>query len=738
MDKIIQKVFKGKVIDSEVIARGVKRITIKLDQNFQFFPWQYVWVEIPQMKTHDPKGSRRAFSICNTINPDNTIQIIARISDSGYKQSLFALTKGEAVVVHGPFGNSFIIDDEHQPEHIVMIAGGVGIAAYIAMLETIRLKNYKTKVSLFYLNTDEESTPLLSELQKIKEQSNFLDLVVSYQHFSWVDITHSISDIDSVIEWWIAGSKSMVNHVYLELEKGAIPRKVMVFENYYPTQKSFLTREIILSQLNDNHIFAKAIQNSTNHTIITDPEGTILFANKAAEKITGFSETEMLDNTPRLWGGMMSREFYRDFWSKKASGEAFQGKITNRRKNGEIYYAIAHIAPIFGTEKEIIGFIGTEEDVTEILQTEKDLMAITRRFELAVKSAQIGIWEWEIESDIVHWDAQMCALFGLKQDGLVGNYGSWSKVVHPEDLKIRNESIQLALQGKKDYDTSFRVVWPNHQIKHIKVYASVERDKDGKPVKMVGVDFDITKEKQIDLAKTEFVSLASHQLRTPLTTIGWYTEMLLSGDVGNLNDEQKSYLKEVYTGNQRMVTLVNSLLNVSRIDMGTFAIEPRPTNLTELMAINVKEQRPQLEKKKITLVENYDPELPLVNVDPKLIGIVVQNLLSNAIKYTPEAGKITLSLNKNQEAVTFAVADTGYGIPADAHDKIFTKLFRADNVRAKETEGTGLGLYIVKSIVEQSGGKVWFESEENKGTTFYVFLPIRGVSAKPGNKELTA
>ena len=237
---------------------------------------------------------------------------------------------------------------------------------------------------------------------------------------------------------------------------------------------------------------------------------------------------------------------------------------------------------------------------------------------------------------------------------------------------------------------------------------------------------DITKEKEIDKAKTEFVSLASHQLRTPLSTISWYTEMLLAGDAGKLNLEQTKYLDEVYRGNQRMISLVNALLSVSRMDLGTFILEPEPTNVAELIKNVVIEQMPQIDRKKIKLVSKIEKDIPLVQADPKLLIMVIQNLLSNSVKYTKEGGKIeiSLSLDLPKKVLIFKISDNGYGIPKNQQAKIFTKLFRADNVRGKDTEGTGLGLYIVKATIDNSGGKVWFESEEDKGTIFYVTLPF--------------
>jgi signal transduction histidine kinase len=230
----------------------------------------------------------------------------------------------------------------------------------------------------------------------------------------------------------------------------------------------------------------------------------------------------------------------------------------------------------------------------------------------------------------------------------------------------------------------------------------------------------------IDKAKTEFVSLASHQLRTPLSAISWYTEMLLSGDVGPITEGQEKYLTEVYKGNQRMISLVNALLNVTRMTLGTFVLEPEMVDLVTLIHSVLLEQTPEIEKRQLHITTIFEPSIPIIESDAKLLRMVMQNLISNAIKYTPPHGSIELSLclDPAGKHFLFSVADTGVGIPTSQHERIFTRLFRADNVRANDTEGNGLGLYIVKAIIENSGGRVWFESEENHGSTFHVELPV--------------
>lgn len=253
----------------------------------------------------------------------------------------------------------------------------------------------------------------------------------------------------------------------------------------------------------------------------------------------------------------------------------------------------------------------------------------------------------------------------------------------------------------------------------------------------VGIERDVTQEKEIDKTKTEFVSLASHQLRTPLSAIGWYSEMLLSGDAGQVTDQQRDFLQEINRGNRRMVNLVNALLNVSRLELGTFAVEPTEVDLPQLVQEQLKELQPQINERHHQVTTALATNLPHIQADKMLLGMVVQNLLSNAIKYTANNGQIRVGLQLQDDAILLSLQDNGFGIPSNQQEKIFTKLFRADNVVERDVEGTGLGLYIVKEIVELAGGKIWFESTEGQGTTFYVTIPLSGMKAKVGSKKLS-
>ncbi|MDD5110823.1 MAG: HAMP domain-containing sensor histidine kinase [Patescibacteria group bacterium] len=227
-----------------------------------------------------------------------------------------------------------------------------------------------------------------------------------------------------------------------------------------------------------------------------------------------------------------------------------------------------------------------------------------------------------------------------------------------------------------------------------------------------------------DDAQSEFITIVAHQLRTPLSAVKWVLRMLIDGDVGELTPEQKSLLLKGYQSNERMINLVNDMLNVSLIESGRLPYRFGDHQLEDVLQRALFDFIGPIQRKKITLVLNEPPKkLPLVHMDPDRIRTAVQNLIDNAVEYTPPGGRITVALKKTGRDVEIAVQDSGIGIPADQQKKIFTRFFRGENAIRTETDGSGLGLFVVSSIITKHGGRVWFESQENKGTTFHCTLP---------------
>jgi PAS domain S-box-containing protein len=394
----------------------------------------------------------------------------------------------------------------------------------------------------------------------------------------------------------------------------ALALTAMFLRKRFLHHRSELQEQRLQESLQEMRKFKLAVENASDHIVITDADGIIVYANKAVERITGFAPQEVIGKkagSKELWGGIMEPAFYKKLWKAiKEDREIFRGEIDNVRKNGEKYIALSSIAPV------------------------------------------------------------------------------------PND------------QGEVEF--------------------------------FVGIERDITHEKEIDKAKTEFVSLVSHQLRSPLTAVRWYTEMLVGGDCGSITDKQKESLEEIEKSNQRMTDLVEVFLNVSRIEMGTFSVFPKPIHPKQILDSILFETRDSAGEKYLDITQELPHEDTTYLLDPILFRILAQNLISNAIKYNREKGSVRIRFAQEESGLVFSVSDTGIGIPAQETRSLFTRMFRAQNAVESTAEGTGLGLYIVKEIVERAGGSIEFSSKENVGSVFTIRFPKTGMKKRSGTKALSS
>lgn len=229
-------------------------------------------------------------------------------------------------------------------------------------------------------------------------------------------------------------------------------------------------------------------------------------------------------------------------------------------------------------------------------------------------------------------------------------------------------------------------------------------------------------------AKSEFLSMVTHQLRTPLSGIKWTFKMLLDGDLGSFSEEQRQIIEKGSESNKRMINLLQEIILANQTDSWDFQYSKQPSDLQKILSNIIPEFLEEARANDIRIVVNHpDTPLPLVHADPEKIAIVFQNLLENAVKYSNTGDVITIDFDHDSDTVTISIADTGLGIPEKAQESIFEKFFRADNVKEIKKEGTGLGLFTAKNIVEKHNGNIRFESKLGKGTTFFVTLPISTV-----------
>ena len=248
---------------------------------------------------------------------------------------------------------------------------------------------------------------------------------------------------------------------------------------------------------------------------------------------------------------------------------------------------------------------------------------------------------------------------------------------------------------------------------------------------------DVTYTREVDQMKTGFLSVAAHQLRTPLSTIRWYLELLNDPTEGKLKKNQKMFAENAYLSLRKMVGLVNRLLAVTRLESGRVPFKPEPADIKRMTTEIVEGLKPTLSARKLEIDVRL-PDLPSVRLDPTLAREVFANLIENAVRYTPDGGRIEIRAKDEGDAIEWSVKDTGIGIPKAQQEKIFEKFFRAPNAIEHSSEGSGLGLYLAKFIVGIWGGHIRFESEEGKGATFRVTVPKAGMRAKEGHVSLNA
>ena len=264
-------------------------------------------------------------------------------------------------------------------------------------------------------------------------------------------------------------------------------------------------------------------------------------------------------------------------------------------------------------------------------------------------------------------------------------------------------------------------------------------DHPSKTYRYLKILRDISREEAIARSKSEFISVAAHQLRTPLSAIKWVFKMLIEGDAGPVSAEQKEYLQKGYDSNERIIELVGDMLDVARIEEGRFGFEFYYVDISDVVQKAIDAFDVKAREKNIKLVfEKPEHSFPPIKIDPARVGLAIQNLIDNALKYTPRNGAIAVKVEVVDEYMQITVADNGIGVPKNQMEKLFTKFFRGTNAVKQETDGSGLGLYIVKNIARRHGGDVWVKSEEGKGTTFYLALPLKESEAnQEGDKPLS-
>jgi len=478
-------------------------------------------------------------------------------------------------------------------------------------------------------------------------------------------------------------------------------------------------------------------------------DGRIRMVNNGAVELLGYTRDDLIGRSViDLYADTPAgKEKARPLNQRIQAGEEVHGEEMEMRKadGGSVWISLT-VRIVRDAQGKPLGRRGIVVDISKRKQAEeklktyaKDLENAKLKDEAILSSIGEGIVATDKDGKIIIFNQQAEKILGLEAKKVINKkLVEVRKIVdeNNNEVPVEKQPIQQVLSfGKRVSTSSYYFL-----INKTKIPVSITATPVLIGTKTLGsivVFRDISKEREAERAKSEFVSMVSHQLHTPLTSINLFAEALLNRQVGNLNKEQNEYIDNIYSSSKKLTQLVNNLLSVARIGSEGLKTRSKETQLENIIEDVIDEAKQDPRHKKTPVVLNKPKErLPKILVDSTVIHQTINNLLTNAVQYSVGKNpKVTVTLtSNNKKEYLISIKDNGIGIPKNAQPKIFDKLFRAENALRTLPEGFGLGLYLSKMSIEAMGGKIWFESREGKGTTFYLYLTIP-MKKKPRNNK---
>ena len=496
--------------------------------------------------------------------------------------------------------------------------------------------------------------------------------------------------------------------------------------------------------------FQLVVENTSQHVVITDASGVVIYANQAAEKLTGYSHEEIIGSKPSLWGKQMPKEFYADMWRTiKDEKKTFAGELQNKKKNGETYTAFAVISPVVNAKGELKFFVGLETDVTKNKEYERMLISEKKRVDEKVKektkelqeeqarllasinSLSFGFVIADLNDNVIVKNAVLSTILELTEEpvSMKSIIDSFKGVT--SGLDVLTHSCRECIDLKKVVELKEI----SHGKKYLRVFCTpiIMKNETSQDMQETVIGYamlieDVTEAKIMERSRDEFFAVASHELRTPLTAIRGNADMMLEMYTDKIVDkDMKEMLQDIDTSSVRLINIVNDFLEVSRLEQGKIEIKKENFNVSDVVEKVVRDLKTMDEQKGLSLVYIAPPSpLPIVFADKNRTEQILVNLVGNAAKFTKEGG-ITITASVAGNFIGIRVIDTGLGISEHNQALLFRKFQQAgEQMLARDvTQSTGLGLYISKLIISSMGGTIGIEkSELGKGSTFMFTLPI--------------
>jgi PAS domain S-box-containing protein len=491
-----------------------------------------------------------------------------------------------------------------------------------------------------------------------------------------------------------------------------------------------------------------------------DADWTMEFISDEVAEITGYPPSDFVDKV-RSYASVIHVE------DRDEVARTVHESVSERRPyvleyrvvtvGGKVRWVYEKGQAVLGPAGEPLWLDGAIFDVTERKQIEAERERLLERLVEAERITHFGSWTWEIAANRVTWSDEMFRIWGLDPDRFGESYEAYLETVHPDDRAFVTRAVEKSLEsGGFDYEC--RIVRHDGAERFVHARSKVVYDDEGVPVTMIGTAQDITERREIeaererllaqeraqnarlrelDRLKDTFVASVSHELRTPLTSISGFLQLMQDGLAGETSEEQRRCLAIAGRNADRLHRLIGDLLFVAQMDAGQLVLEAAEVDLRALAEECLESVRPRAMQAGVEVVLEGDAVAGLQG-DPSRLTQLLDNLVSNAIKFSSEGGQVAVRTTSENGSVVLEVADQGIGIPAEQQQHLFQRFFRGSNAAERAIQGTGIGLSIVKAIVDAHGGSIAVESREGAGTTFRVALPLRMPPVAPQPKRVEA
>ena len=506
-------------------------------------------------------------------------------------------------------------------------------------------------------------------------------------------------------------------------------------------------------------LLERAVEASSSGITIADAtrsDQPLIYVNPAFERLTGYRADEAVGSNCRfLQGEERQQPALDELRAAIRQQREASVLLRNYRKNGSLFWNELQVAPVHNPDGQLTHFVGIVNDVTKRREAEQALEVHKERLRRGQVHANVGTWEWNVQTGELYWSERIAPLFGYSEGDLETSYENFIQAVHPDDRQGVLDAVQACIEHDIPYEVEHRVVWPDGSVRWLLERGAVTRDADGRPLEMLGVVQDIDDRKRAEQAlisarddaeranraKSEFLSSMSHELRTPLNAILGFGQLLeYDTEVG---PGQQESVSEILRAGRHLLELINEVLDLAKVEAGRLEVSIEPVEIRPVVEECLSLVRPIAAERAISLditsADAGDGQLT-VRADRTRLKQVILNLLSNAIKYNRESGRVDVRIQCPEDApgcVELEVADTGAGIPAERLEELFQPFHRL-GAEIGNIEGTGIGLALARRLVELMQGRIEVDSSPGIGSTFTLRLqreagPVGAAAATDGD-----